>query len=125
MERQVAGPGVFGVCPHCHGMWVEAADLQAFLEAPTGSWKLPILETGRSDMAYSNDSARCSCSSGALMATKKQQGVAMDVCPECSSIWLDGGELAVLLERYQETPERRRSPFFQFVLDFLPFPDLF
>jgi hypothetical protein len=106
-------------------MWVEAADLQAFLEAPTQSWKLPILETGRSDMAYSNDSARCSCSSGALMATKKQQGVAMDVCPECSSIWLDGGELAVLLERYQETPERRRSPFFQFVLDFLPFPGLF
>ena len=104
---------------------MEAADLQSFLKAPVESWKLPVLEVGRADLVYSDNSARCVCSSGVLMETKKRNGIAVDVCPECRAVWLDGGELAQLLDRYREEPEKRRYSFLQFVLDFLPFPDLF
>ena len=52
------------------------------------------------------------------METKKRHGVAIDICQGCGAVWLDGGELAQLLKRYQE-PESAESSFSDFVLDFL------
>ena len=36
------------------------------------------------------------------MEVVEQEGVAVDVCPSCSGIWLDGGEIQDMRSIYRE-----------------------
>lgn len=118
LETEVAGPGSFSVCKQCHGMLVKAADLEAFLKTPVESWRLPVLEVGKGELAHSDTWARCLCFCGQLMETRKRHGVAIDICKGCGAVWLDGGELVQLLKRHQ-IPEGPEGPFFDIVMHFL------
>ena len=99
-------------------MQIQAADLKAFLKTPVESWRLPTLEVGKGELAHSHSWAGCLCSCGQLMETRERYGVAVDICGGCGAVWLDGGELAQLLKRYQE-PEGPGGLFLEFVLEFL------
>ena len=39
---------------------------------------------------------------GIALEQQTKQGVTIDVCPTCSGIWLDGGELEAIMEREDE-----------------------
>jgi len=108
LETHVVGPGRFSVCNRCHGIWVEAADLDSYLEVPSESWKLPLPKADGADVPRHDNSARCLCAGSPWMETRKRDGVKVDVCPQCNGVWLDGGELALLLERGQK-PESSHS----------------
>jgi len=99
-------------------MQIQAADLKAFLKTPVESWRLPTLEAGKAELARPDTRAQCLCSCGQLMETKKRHGVTIDLCKGCGTVWLDGGELAVLLKRYEDPESPGSSPIW-YALDFL------
>ncbi len=99
-------------------MQIQAADLKAFLKTPVESWRLPTLEVGKGELAGPDTRARCLCSCGQLMGTKKRHGVTIDLCKGCGTVWLDGGELALILKRYEDPESPENSPIWC-ILDFL------
>src|SRR2546421_10592268 len=48
----------------------------------------------------------------AYMFTRRRKGVEIDLCSQCSGIWLDDGELATLAETKRDVPGegQRRTP---------------
>ncbi len=108
LEMRSAGPTVFHACPECQGLWIERRELSRFLSNPSEVWRLPQGE--RSSPIAVDGTARCTCPGSPLMKTRRWAGVAVDVCPECKGVWLDGDEIDQLLAgRYQS--EQRGSTF--------------
>lgn len=107
LEERRAGPASFGVCPTCQGFAVSGEDLRHYLEAQTDFWKLPLAP--RADaLPPSDDGVLCAC--GRAMDQVLQEGVRIDRCWACGAIWLDGGELATLMERTPPVGFRNVAP---------------
>ena len=79
-------------CAACGGMWFDEAEIEETMGASTPLSALMNSAGTPTDRAC----ARCSVP----MAEVAVLGVAVDVCGECHGLWLDGGELKTLYERY-------------------------
>ena len=80
-------------CPQCHGLLLDEHEVGAVLSRAGRS-----APAGERLAALPQASVRCP-RDGATMRTLAQDGVELDLCPECRSLWLDAGELEKIRKR--------------------------
>lgn len=88
-------------CPDCHGLWFDAGELRQMLKSDALKGRLldnsPRATTTNAETTGSSPSGReCPRCNRALHGLELG-GVSADVCVECSGLWLDSGELLLLV----------------------------
>jgi Zn-finger nucleic acid-binding protein len=93
-------------CPACRGTWLAAASLGAALSEKGESEELLAVvdNDGEADIGHTFAPSRlarvCPCCPQPMENHKfEDSGVWIDTCPEGHGIWLDRGELKLLIER--------------------------
>ncbi len=87
-------------CELCLGFWFSREQLETFVRAGNATKNFPR-KKNFSEKAQHSASQRCcpSCEKTDLLA-KLIDGVEIDICPRCHGIWLDAGELELIITRY-------------------------
>lgn len=83
-------------CEECSGLFFTAehlARLPQHLESGSSHLRKG---SGTGEGKGASSTVTCNCSSAPLMEVVFVRGVEIDCCPECSSVWLDQGELRKL-----------------------------
>ena len=117
LEATSVGPRLFHRCPKCSGTWLAASQLeeilsQAMLKAPDA---IDTVESdGESEVGHTLAPSRvartCPCCPAPMNNYKfEDTGVWIDACPEGHGIWLDSGELKLLVKRRQNQLSRNDS----------------
>ncbi len=99
LERRPVGPAEMFACSECQGLWISDADLESFLRLPSEVWKLPAVRARFWSPSVHDNTARCPCGHGNAMESLTRHGVRIDVCEGCSAVWLDGGEIQMLMRK--------------------------
>ncbi len=87
-------------CELCHGFWFSREQLAAFVRTGNHIKKFPKKKVFSEKLQHSDSQRLCpSCEKTDLFA-KLIDGVEIDVCPRCHGIWLDAGELELIITRY-------------------------
>jgi len=92
-------------CKSCEGIWIGPEDVERVAGSSDQYDRLPSAV----ERLAIDDTARCCCDGKPLMRTLERDGVRIDICPECSALWLDRGELQALLENRSPT-QTENSP---------------
>lgn len=92
-------------CPKCYGMWFDPNELGKFFQSEKLKKKffLPEDVAPKQSVGYtiSTRARVCPrCKKG--MKEKLFGDVSVDVCEECQGIWLDEGELRLIVEQYRK-----------------------
>ena len=101
-EQALSAKEVRGIevdqCPSCRGIWFDDSELETILEHSRSD--LRPLRSGREEDTLNRQSGKCPRDGQSMMrvCSAKKSEVVLDVCPECSGIWLDVGELDKLTE---------------------------
>ena len=95
-ERGLAGQLV-DACDVCQGQYYDAGELEALLDLARMIAAV-VLEEREIDLVDTRDRARQLACPGcdAAMAVEELAGQAVDRCPTCGGVWLDGDELALI-----------------------------
>ena len=101
------GDGTVGLvidcCPRCAGIWFDAGEMRQLLQSE--ALKRQFLTDLRVKSAHTYDLSsgdrRCPRCRG-LMEKPVVGGITVDVCRECSGVWLDHGELTQLVTDYKK-----------------------
>jgi Zn-finger nucleic acid-binding protein len=76
-------------CPACEGVMIDRAELAGVLGKAHGR----SVELATERVAQLPHSSLACPRDGAKLHRLDYQGIELDLCPQCSSLWLDGGEL--------------------------------
>jgi len=92
------------VCPQCHGVWLDAAELAVFLRSASLKerfmWHPDTAQTQQQRDAVRAGRRRCPrCHY--FMEGIGFAGVTLDCCVQCEGLWFDDGELRLVVERYK------------------------
>ena len=85
-------------CPSCHGMWLDALELEKLIEADPR----PLLAEDRTfhsdprEEGARIDCPRCKGARLIKLNSRHRPGTIIDSCTVCFGTWLDAGELARL-----------------------------
>ncbi len=92
VAKQVRGTEV-DRCPACGGIWFDNSELEAILQHSRS--ELRPLSRGREEEELNRQAGKCPRDGQKMMrvCSAKDSSVVLDVCPQCSGIWLDVGEL--------------------------------
>lgn len=105
-------------CPDCHGMWLDAGELDRIEGAVENDYseqlRRPDHTVARSfEMARQRALPDIDCPKCSQRMDRKEchyaSGVLVDLCPACSGVWLDRGEiqsLEVFAERVGREEQR-------------------
>ena len=100
-ETDCGAPTNVESCLYCAGVWFEAGELSVLLQSgPTVvkqlEQKLDMSRQGSRSKNYPDSSARCPGCQFQMerKAFGSMQGLIVDTCTYCNSVWLDSGELA-------------------------------
>ena len=102
VSRQVRGIQVdqFQVdqCQQCGGVWCDPTELAKLLAL--GTAEAGQVASGRPDARVSARAGKCPRDGRKMIrvASAKKRDVILETCPECRGVWLDGGELKLLLQ---------------------------
>jgi Zn-finger nucleic acid-binding protein len=98
-EGATATPVFF--CENCHGLWFGREQLAHFLRNEN-SVKI-LLKQKIVSGKIQRSASQCFCPSCEKMelAAKVIDGVEIDFCKRCQGIWLDAGELDLIITRYR------------------------
>lgn len=102
LKRFELGPDlVIDRCPQCEGVWLDQGELAALTSVPDEvfRWKF-ALESG-SMANIQCPACRTEKFKTLLKEVKfgfKEHKLLIDLCPQCSGMWLDTGELAAFQE---------------------------
>lgn len=100
ITRELGATRIRGIevdqCPGCRGIWFDESELATLLQATPS--ELKPLERGRADPDTDRQKARCPRDGRVLIRVRSTRNarLAVDVCPECRGLWLDGGEFLAL-----------------------------
>ncbi len=104
-------------CPACHGVWLDAGELETL----TRSSGIDPGELGRA-AGWSRDGrrvarrcARCGRRMREIQAGRDEK-VALDRCPVGHGLWFDRGELAAVVVSYADAQEAEVARFFSELL---------
>jgi Zn-finger nucleic acid-binding protein len=91
-------------CEICHGLWFSREQLAQLLRTGQVSRNLPRQKvlTQRSSQRF------CPSCANIELSSKLVDKVEIDVCPCCRGIWLDAGELDLIITRYRRKQELNR-----------------
>jgi Zn-finger nucleic acid-binding protein len=85
------GAAFYYSCPACHGHWLERQFLNILTE------KRRPKEAVKRAEPISNRSSALACPACRMSMLHRTMGkVQIDLCAECKSVWLDGGEIDLL-----------------------------
>ena len=83
------GSLVFGLCGHCHGMWIRKDQISGHV----GGALAEASKAGGMLRATAKAVGKCpDCRSQSLLA-RNVRGIELDICPGCHGVWFDQGEL--------------------------------
>ncbi len=96
VSRDVRGIQV-DQCEQCGGVWCDPTELPKLLAL--GSAEAGQVARGRPDAGVSSRAGKCPRDGRPMIrvASAKKREVILETCPECRGVWLDGGELKLLL----------------------------
>lgn len=107
------GSVLLDVCQDgCGGVWFDAAELKKVSAEQHGCSGRIVKVKSKLDLPVDPASTR-QCPRCAGIALERRlyslgTGVEMDCCPQCAGIWLDHGELEVIQEETNPTPQPAR-----------------
>ena len=84
-------------CKACHGILIDCCQLEILKLGARRDAERPYSVQLLSASEIHEGTARCSCPTGPLMKNALVNGVTLDTCPACGSVWFDGGEVDRLL----------------------------
>ena len=97
-------------CDSCGGRWLDAGELQQFVDEPTTPQKSSTPGAiPDSDRARQLTCPRCPSASlvpTEFKASESATKIVIDTCSKCGGIWLDRGEL----ERIRDSVDNARDP---------------
>jgi Zn-finger nucleic acid-binding protein len=92
-------------CPKCWGIWFDAHELGAFFKSDMLKHRFflpedvePLESVGYTITTRARVCPRCS----KAMKEKLYGDVSIDICSECSGIWLDDGELQRIVAQFHK-----------------------
>jgi len=92
-------------CSHCGGIWLDVGELEAIQSIRENDYRDQIgaeADTLRqaAELACQREAPALSCPHCAVELARREYGftsqILVDVCPSCSGVWLDPGELQAL-----------------------------
>jgi Zn-finger nucleic acid-binding protein len=84
-------------CPECMGIFFDAGELESILNIVRLYQTVQLSEEDIPNVSSSEIERIMICPfDSAKMNPQKIAGITVDICPECSGIWLDKGEIAAL-----------------------------
>ena len=92
-------------CKTCHGILVDCHQVELLKLGVERDAERPYSAQILLASEIQEGPARCSCPTGPLMKSAIVNGVTLDTCPVCSSVWFDGGEV----NRFLGPPVGRRT----------------
>jgi len=97
---------VLDICPRCQGWWLDGGELWRLLKAERfkeeierydsasqGADADAVAASRRKEPRFMMVCSKCTT----IMHTRTFDGITVDVCQKCRSLWFDRGELALLL----------------------------
>jgi len=103
-----AGEVELDSCETCHGIWFDHNELQRLGSRSSGDLSEVQGLLARELKPIENRKRKCpSCSSP--MSVRQKHGVELDMCQRCAGIWLDGGELEVVLKVLEQEKLRKEK----------------
>ena len=106
-------------CEACHGILIDRDQLELLKRSAHRDAERPYSVQCVPPSQIHEGTARCSCPTGSLMEPAVVNGVTLDTCPACGSVWFDGGEVNRLLE-----PPKDRSDGTSFLSALSPIAEL-
>ena len=88
-------------CEICHGVWFGREQLLHFLKNGTSAKALPRRKVFTGKIQRSASQCLCPSCKNQELSVKIIDGVEIDLCNRCQGIWLDAGELDLILTRYR------------------------
>lgn len=87
-------------CEICHGFWFSREQLTGFLSNGNHVKLLPKRKAFSAKVQHSASTRSCPACDKSDLSAKLIDGVEIDVCLRCHGIWLDAGELELIITRY-------------------------
>ena len=91
-------------CPQCAGLWFDAQELQQFYSSPQLKNMFMPSRTYKPEshtFEITTKARKCPRCPVALLRTQVGD-IYVDICPKCSGVWLDDGELDRLTHLYKD-----------------------
>jgi Zn-finger nucleic acid-binding protein len=98
-HQEVTAQALF--CRTCHGIWFSREHLAAFLRSASGTKPLPRKKVFSQKSPLSASERLCPSCESIDLSPRVIDGVEIDVCPTCSGVWLDAGELELIVTRFR------------------------
>ena len=94
---------VIDCCPECYGLWFDADELRQFYSADQLKGQfMPSRTYKPENHTFEITTKARKCPRCPVALTRTQVGdIYVDVCPKCSGVWLDDGELDRLTHLYK------------------------
>jgi Zn-finger nucleic acid-binding protein len=89
-------------CLECKGVWMRERALRAVVKQidPDAAIKVPHADDAGDKKRDNNNLIKCP-HDGLYVVEHKLGKVNIDICPACSGVWLDPGELTAILDELQ------------------------
>src|SRR5206468_4091135 len=94
-------------CTQCGGLWFDAHELASFLHSDPLKERFLWVDREPPHMggAHPLDIVPRNCPRDKMVLQQKIfAGITLDRCPQCEGLWFDGGEVRLVVERYQAHP---------------------
>lgn len=101
LQKHEEGEAQIFYCETCHGLWLSREQLSRFLRNPAVATALPKVKVFSGKHVDFTSPRLCPLCKSAALFTKAVDGVEIDLCSRCHGIWLDAGELDLIIKRYQ------------------------
>jgi Zn-finger nucleic acid-binding protein len=110
---EISGLTVDGCQASCAGIWFDQAELRSLDDPAVQAGEALVAFAGTPKVAVNpNERRRCpKCPDSILMRHfySARRVVAVDECPTCAGVWLDGGELEQIRREFESGGARRQA----------------
>jgi Zn-finger nucleic acid-binding protein len=104
---------ILDTCDFCYGLWLDSQETTALTGDASAmtklAKKLPLL---RAPGASSRNLQCPRCNKGLIQTKYPEKELLVDICPNCLGMWLDKGEISILLEQARRAEKKQETTSF-------------
>jgi len=89
-------------CPECEGLWFDRGEMELVAAQARGSTSAPVPERKADTREKRLKCPECNKTMDKRLLGDEQPVIA-DVCPLCGGLWLDHGELEMIVSRHDSS----------------------